>query len=465
MTDLIQLAEKAMLEKGFLPYPTEAAEQEAAALTGPAVPLDENYRDMREIPWISIDNDDSKDLDQITYAEGNRIFIAIADVDALVKKGSAIDLYAQNNTTSVYTPKINFPMLPSQLSFDYTSLNEHSERCATVTEIELDHEGKFIKWDVYYAWVKNHTKLAYNATAKELEEGTASEQLLLQDKLAQRIKDYRFKQGSLDFETIKLKPKIEGEEVADLQREKGNRATELIENFMIASNVTMTRFLKAHNLPSIRRVVRTPKRWEKIRDVAFELGFELPLEPDVKALQNFLTEQKEKNPLNFNNLSLSLIKLIGRGEYVATFPGQTSPGHFDLAILDYSHTTAPNRRYPDLITQRILKSLIFKKPAPYSDDELAALAERCTQKEDDANKVERRMVKSAAALYLSNKIGQQWPAVVTGVNEHGTWVRLNNPPIEGKLSRGARGLDVGDKLTVVLIHVDVERGYIDFARV
>lgn len=465
MYDLSQLAESAMISKGFIPTPPPAAEQEVDRLQGPFVPKEGTYRDLRHIAWVSIDNDDSRDLDQLTFAEGNKIFIAIADVDALVPKDSEVDKYAYNNTTSVYTPTRVFPMLPQKLSYDFTSLVENEDRAAVVTEIVISEAGEFISWDIYYAWVKNWDKLTYNKIGDELTKGTATPQIMLQDMHAQRIKEYRFKQGSLNFNTAKLVPEVKGDEVVQLKEADVNRANELIENFMIASNVVMARHLKSKNLPAIRRVVRTPKRWERIVELARELGYKLPEEPDSKELQNFLEDRKVKDPTRFPDLSLSIIKLIGRGEYVASIPGKEAPGHFDLAVHDYAHTTAPNRRYPDVISQRILKSDLFKQPLPYKVEEIQAIADHCTAKETDANKVERQMVKSAAAMYLSNKIGTTYSAMVSGVAKEGTWVRISSPPIEGKLSRGAQGLDVGDKLQVRLTSVNIPKGYIDFARI
>ena len=464
MWDLTEIAKQAMEERGFLPeFPprviSEVGRWKAAAL--PRSP----YKDLREIPWVSIDNVTSKDLDQLTYASGNRIFVAISDVDALVSKGSEADRYALTNTTSVYTPTITFPMLPEPLSHHLTSLVEHEDRAALVTEIELDDDGKFLSWDIYYAWVKNHAKLAYPRVGEALQNGSADPQLQLQDKLAQRIEAFRLRQGALNFDTIELETEVVENQVVGIKEAAFNRAHSLIENFMIASNIATVRFLRARGLPTLRRAVREPKRWGRIVDLAKDYHFSLPDEPDAKALQTFLTERKAKDPDAFADLSLAIIKLVGRGEYIASFPGKKAPGHFDLAVLDYAHTTAPNRRYPDLVNQRLIKSTLFQTPLPYKEQELIDIAAHCSQKEDDATKVERRMLKSAAAVVLSSQIGREFPAIVTGINEHGTWVRLDTPAIEGKLVRGEPSLDVGDKIRVKLLHTDVVKGFIDFERI
>lgn len=480
--NLTELANEAMLERGFLvEFPPEV-DQQVSRIQGAAIPPPGSpYRDMTSKLWVSIDNDDSKDLDQLTYAEkidGNRskIFVAIADVDSLVKKGSPIDQYASHNTTSVYTPSKIFSMLPLPLSTNMTSLNEKEKRCAVVIETEVTQDGHFDLIDIYPALVYNQAKLTYNNVGGWLDGKNQlpdfaekiqgiDEQLRLQDRIAESIKEYRQSLGSLNFKMLEVHPIVIDEMTVGLQEVIVNRAHRLIENFMIASNVSMTQFLRKNKMPTIQRVVRTPQRWDRIMELAATKGTELPPVPDVKALQSFLDKEKAKYPENFPELSLAVIKLIGRGEYVAGFVGDPSVGHFDLAILDYSHTTAPNRRFPDLIMQRLLKRLFFPGSAFYNEEELADIAARCTQKEDDATKVERRMRKSAAALYLSNMIGKEFDSMVTGATDIGTWVRLKNPPVEGKLVRGAQGLDVGDRVRVKLVDVDVRKGFIDFIRV
>lgn len=461
MFDLDLLAKQVMEGKGLLATFPEAALQEAASFKSPTVPKTP-FKDLRQLGWVSIDNDTSLDLDQITWAEGNRLFIAIADVAALVGKNSPLDLYAQHNTTSVYTPTLTFPMLPDPLSHNLTSLVENEDRAAIVTEVEVDLEGRLIASEVYPAWVRNHAKLTYNKVGQDLVNHTASEQLQLQDQLAQRIKAFRMKQGALNFLTHELQAQVQDKRVISIEEASHNRASELIENFMIASNLATIHFMNAHNLPSLRRTVQVPKRWDRIVELAKEHHYTLPVNPDSKALQVFLNERQKSDPANFAELSLAIIKLIGRGEYSASFPNKGDTLHFDLAVINYAHTTAPNRRYPDLINQRLLKSYLYQEPLPYSEEELIQMADHCTQKEDDATKVERHMIKSAAALYLSHQIGRKFKAMVSGVNENGVWVRLQQPPIEGKLLHPKPGLDVGDKIEVQLVSTDVAHGYIDF---
>lgn len=479
---LNEIAHQAMLARGFVPDLPEPALRELSLLSSPASPSPLHpVRDMRDFLWISIDNDDSKDLDQLTFAEKDgtgkdRIYVAVADVDALVKHMSAIDRLASINTTSVYTPTKVFPMLPLKLSTDLTSLNENSDRCAIVVEMEIEKDGKFDLHGIYPALVRNHAKLAYNHVAAWLEgkvpqphptENIESlpDQIKLQDKIAQHIKEFRYRQGALSFGTIEVQPVIMEGLVVDLVETTHNRANALIENFMIAANVGMTKFLMSKNLPVIKRIVETPKRWDRIVSLAKEKGDKLPSQPDVKALRDFLLKQRKIDPMHFPDLSLAVIKLVGKGEYIASFPGRASPGHFDLALLDYAHTTAPNRRYPDLIMQRLLKSCFFSDAYHYNNEELKGLAAHCTLKEDDAMKVERRVRKSAAAIVLSGKIGHEFDAMVTGASDKGTWVRLYTPPLEGKLTQGSQGVDVGDHIRVKLIYVDINNGYIDFARV
>ena len=401
--------------------------------------------------------------------------MAIADVDALVKNGSAIDEHARHNTTSVYTAAKIFPMLPERLSTDLTSLNLNEERLSIVVEMVIGADGSLQDSDIYRARVRNHAKLAYDSVAAWLEGGAVpeavaavnglAENLRLQDRAAQRMKNFRHVHGALSLETIEAKPIFDGDQIRDLEVEEKNRAKEIIEDFMIAANGVTARYLSSRNLPSIRRVVRTPKRWERIVEIAGEHGFRLPDRPDSKALEAFLIKEKAADPLRFPDLSLAVIKLLGAGEYIAELPGETSPGHFGLAVKDYAHSTAPNRRYPDLITQRLLKAAIEGKPLPYRRDELEALAKHCTEQEDAANKVERQVGKSAAALLLRSRIGEQFDALVTGASSKGTWVRLLNVPVEGKLVQGFEGVDVGDRMRVQLIGIDVERGYIDFKHV
>lgn len=483
---LAEIAQQAMIERGFFTDFPQQIIEELSKLSEPALlPKSKSVHDMRDCLWVSIDNDDSKDLDQLTLAKRSpigkdtikdTIYVAIADVDALVKRDSPIDSYAAHNTTSVYTPTKIFPMLPPKLSTDLTSLNEHADRSAIVIEIDIDKDGQFTLSDIYHALVRNQAKLTYNGVAAWLEQKIPLihpsvkipgllEQLQLQDEVAERIKIFREKQGALTFASMEVQAIIVDEEAVALKEKIPNRADGLIENFMIAANVGVTQYLAKHNLPTLRRVVRVPKRWDRIQALASDLGEKLPSEPHVKALRDFLLKQHQINPQSFPDLSLAVIKLIGRGEYVLCLPGDPVLGHFDLALRDYAHTTAPNRRFPDLVMQRLLKSCLDEIPLVYSNQELFSIATYCTQKEDDATKVERRVHKSAAAMVLSSQIGRQFQAIVTGINEDGTWVHLRSPPVEGKLIKGSHQLDVGDHLMVSLIRVDILHGYIDFGRI
>jgi exoribonuclease-2 len=366
-------------------------------------------------------------------------------------------------------------MLPETLSTDLTSLRQGEERLAIIVEIVIGEECSIDKWDLYRAVVCNRAKLTYNGVAAWLEgKGPVPErvaalpgldqQIRIQDEVAQRLKNLRIHCGALQLETIEARPVFKGDSLTDLEVERTNQAKELIENFMIVANEVTARYLEARGFPSLRRVLRSPERWTRIVELASSLGGHLPPEPDSGALEEFLSKQKEADPIRFPDLSLSVVKLMGSGEYVVDLPGDTSPGHFGLAVKDYTHSTAPNRRFPDLITQRLLKAAMAERPVPYSEDEMTGLAQHCTQKEDDANKVERLVRKSAAALLLESSIGKRFDAIVTGASEKGTWARLFHPPVEGRVIRGFEGLDVGDRVRVQLIGTDVERGFIDFSR-
>jgi VacB/RNase II family 3'-5' exoribonuclease len=478
---LQRIAHRIMLEKGLVPdFPTQAL-AELDGVHGPAKRTEESTRDLRGLLWCSIDNDDSRDLDQLTVAEAVpagavRILVAVADVDAVVKKQSAIDDHARQNTTSVYTAGGIFPMLPEKLSTDLTSLNYESDRLAVVVEMIVAADGSLQGSDLYGAVVRNRAKLAYNSVAGWLEGGGPMPEgigaaggldanLRLQDRVAQKLKTVRHAHGALSLKTIEMRPVFDGDELKELETDQPNRAKDLIADFMIAANGVAARYLASKKFPSLRRVVRTPKRWDRIVELAAEHGSTLPKEPDSKALEQFLVSANASDPLRFPDLSLSVIKLLGAGEYVVQLPGDTAAGHFGLAVKDYAHSTAPNRRYPDLITQRLLKAAMAGGSLPYDTDELGALAKHCTAEEDAAKKVERQVAKSAAAMLLESRIGEQFDAIVTGASEKGTWVRIFRPPIEGRLESGFKGVDVGHRLRVKLIRTDVERGYIDFKRV
>ena len=478
---LQSIAHRAMLEGGLGPdFPPQAL-AELDGIHGPATRTEESTRDLRNLLWCSIDNDDSRDLDQLTVAEAMpdgaaKVLVAIADVDALVKKGSALDDHARQNTTSVYTVAEIFPMLPEKLSTDLTSLNYETDRLAIVVEMVLAGDGSLRSSDLYRATVRNRAKLAYNSVAGWLEGkgpmppgiGRVSgldENLRLQDCVAQKLKALRHLNGALDLETIEARPVFDGDKLKDLEADKTNRAKDIIEDFMIAANGVTARYLAAKKFPSLRRVVRVPKRWDGIVELATKRGSTLPKEPDAKALEQFLVSAKAADPLRFPDLSLSVIKLMGPGEYVVELPGGSVAGHFGLAVEDYAHSTAPNRRYPDVITQRLLKAAAAGHSVPYQNDELEALATQCTEKEDAAKKVERQVTKSAAAMLLESRIGEQFDAIVTGASDKGTWVRILHPPVEGRLASGFENMRVGDRLRVQLVSTDVERGFIDFKKV
>jgi exoribonuclease-2 len=482
--NLVAAAHAAMIEHGFQPDFPAGTDKELAAIRAAmqakdALPSGAGITDLRTLLWSSIDNDTSKDLDQIEWAErladGRiRVLVGVADVDQRVHQGSLIDKHAQSETTSVYTGVKVFPMLPAELSEGATSLNENEDRAGVVIEISVDANGTASDGKAYRALVRNHAQLAYNAVGAWLEgKGAApakvaasadlAVQLKLQDEAAQRMMGSRFQHGALDLETIETRPVMLKDQVVEIARLEKNRATSLIEEFMVAANGVIARTLEDAGVASIRRIVRTPKRWDRIVELAGEKGATLPADPDSKALNDFLLAQRQKDPDHFPDLSLAVVKLMGPGEYVLVKPHEQSPGHFGLAVQDYTHSTAPNRRFPDVVTQRLLKALLAHAAAPYSEDALNAIATRCTQMEDAARRVERDMQKRIAAVVLHPHIGQSYPAIVTGATQHGTFVRTLNPHVDGMVVRGAKGLDVGDEVTVKLVSTDPVRGFIDFA--
>ncbi|MEO8316026.1 MAG: RNB domain-containing ribonuclease [Pseudomonadota bacterium] len=478
--DLRSIARRVMFDRGLLPDFSAAALKQTDLITAAASTTGSDIRDLRALLWASIDNDDSRDLDQLTVAEQlpdgvARILIAIADVDALVGRGSPIDEHARSNTTSVYTAAQIFPMLPEKLSTDLSSLGEGQTRLALVIEMKVGRDGAVSDQQVYRAAVFNHAKLTYSSVGAWLENKAPppsqfavvaglEQQLRLQDQVAQALKSVRHAHGALTLETIEARAVYDAGVLTDLRPAAKNRAMELIEDFMIAANVVTARFLDARKLPSLRRVLRSPERWERIVALAASFGEHLPATADVAALNAFLMKRREADPARFPDISLSVIKMLGSGEYVLELPGQRAAGHFGLAVNDYTHSTAPNRRFPDLITQRLLKSALTGSPSPYTDSQLQELAAHCTQQEDMATKVERQVTKSAAALLLGSHIGERFDAVVTGASAKGTWVRISRPTAEGRMIRGSAGLDVGDTVRVQLVHTDAARGFIDFAR-
>jgi VacB/RNase II family 3'-5' exoribonuclease len=474
------VARRAMLARGLLPEFSPAALNQARSITTPAVAAGPEFRDLRQLLWASIDNDDSRDLDQLTVTESQdgglvRILVAIADVDATVHRGSPIDDHARSNTTSVYTVPQIFPMLPETLSTDLTSLAEGQDRLAIVIDMSVNPDGTMRTSELYRALVRNHAKLAYNGVGAWLTgEGAAparlaavpglDQQLRIQDQVAQTLRRLRYAHGALILETIEALPVFDGEVLSDMRPAMKGRAQELIEDLMIAANGVTARFLANKGAPSLRRVLQIPKKWSRIVALAAQLGETLPPTASAQSLNTFLAKRRRADPAGFADLSLCIIKLLGRGEYVLDLPGQPIEGHFGLAVSDYAHSTAPNRRFPDLLTQRLLKSALHGHPSEYSSDELRSLAEHCTAQEDNAAKVERQVGKSAAALLLAPRLGQRFDAIVTGAADKGTWVRICSPTAEGKLVKGFEGLDVGDACQVKLTHTDVERGFIDFER-
>jgi exoribonuclease-2 len=468
-----------MLQRGLLPDFSAAALNELKGVPGPAIVDGPLIRDMRDLLWCSIDNDDSRDLDQLTVAQtlanGQRqLLVAVADVDAVIKKASAIDAHAATNTTSVYTAAQTFPMLPERLSTDITSLGESVERLALIIDMTVASDGTVVAGDVYRAVVVNKAKLAYNSLAAWLD-GTGApppklaaakgldENLRLQDLIARAMRDQRQTHGALQLDTLEARPVFEDENLVDMRPDPRNRAKDLIEDCMVGANGVTARYLEAKGFSSLRRVLKTPKRWDRIVQLAATLGYSLPSQPDASALDGFLKSRRKADPDRFQDLSLSVIKLLGTGEYALERPGQPTEGHFALAVQDYTHSTAPNRRFPDMVTQRILKAWLAKAQQPYSDESLNAIATRCTEREDGARKVEREMQKRIAAVVLAKHIGQTYEAIVTGVNQYGSFVRTLNPHVDGMLVHGAKGLDVGDRVTVKLVSTDPARGFIDFA--
>ncbi len=473
------IAIRAMRERGLEPdIPADALAEAARVPAAPqtsAAPT----RDLRALLWSSIDNDDSRDLDQLSVAvplDGGavRLLVAIADVDAVVAKGSAIDRHAEVNTTSVYTPAAIFPMLPERLSTNLTSLADQQDRMAMVVEYVVSSEGAVGAADVYAARVKNWAKLAYNGVGAWLDgQGPLpaaaaavagmADQLRIQDGAARALDGQRHRQGALEFASDDVEHVFEDGALREVKAAAPNRAKSLIENLMVAANGVVARFLDARGFPSLRRVVKSPERWDRIRALAAEYGDQLPEAADSEALAQFLQRRKQAAPDQYPDLSRRVIKMIGRGEYVVDPPGAEPPGHFGLAVRDYTHSTAPNRRYPDLISQRLLKAAHAGRPSPYTIDELERLAAHCTAQEDAANKVERQVRKSAAAIVVARYVGRSFDAYVTGASPKGTFVRVPDPPIEGMLVRGGgHPVDVGDRVRVTLARVDVDRGYIDF---
>src|SRR5579859_5682229 len=478
--DLQAMAKQIMQQYGFEPEFPPQVPQQLADLKAhlPQIAASKDVRDLRNLLWSSIDNDTSRDLDQIEVAErasnGDvKIMVGIADVDAFVQKQTPIDQHAARETCTIYAGVRNFPMLPEELSTGLSSLLENQECLSVVIEFVVDSAGGVKSSDVYRALVRNKAQLQYNSVGAWLEgkapappkvaaSSDLQMQLKLQDEVAQKLKEQRFQNGALNLQTDELHPLVVNDQVIDVVKQQKNRATELIEDFMVAANGVVARMLE--KVSSLRRIVRTPERWDRIVQLAAGKGEKLPAQPDSKALNDFLLKRKAADPDHFADVSLAVIKLIGPGEYVLERAGEPAPGHFGLAVQDYTHSTAPNRRFADVVTQRLIKAMLAGQRNPYSDGELTAVAANCTQKEDAAKKVEREMSKRLSAVAMQHRIGEVFDAMVTGATDHGTFVRVLQPHIEGLLAQGDQGLDVGDKLRVKLIRTDVQKGYIDFAR-
>lgn len=477
--DLFAIARQEMIDEGFVPDFPSGVDEQLAALKVQAVPVaDGDVRDLRDLLWSSIDNDSSRDLDQIEVAErvsgGIRVLIAIADVDSRVAIGSPIDVHAAAQTTTVYTGITTFPMLPEQLSTDLTSLNEGADRMAVVVEMVVAGNGSLSHAGIYRALVRNNAQLTYNAVGPWLggssgmppRVGAAAglgAQLKLQDEVAQTLLAERHRLGALNFDRVEAEAVISGGHVQGIETRKRNRATELIESFMIAANGVMVRTLMNAGAPSIRRVVRTPDRWPRIVELAARYGETLPEEADSRALNSFLQKRRSADEVHYTDLSLAVIKLMGSGEYVFARSGDGNQEHFALAAHDYTHSTAPNRRFADMVTQRLIRAVLARRPSPYSNESLDSIARTCTLRENAARRVERVMNKRIAAVALQHRIGETFAGVVTGVTPKGVFVRVLSPPAEGLLIRGQQGVDVGDQLRVKLVSTDPRRGFIDFA--
>jgi exoribonuclease-2 len=474
--DLAAMARQEMLEHGFEPDLPAAAMEQAASARQKAEP---GLEDLTGLLWSSLDNDDSRDLDQIEWAEraagGIRVLVGIADVDSAAAKGTPVDLHAAKETTTVYAGIRTFPMLPERLSTDQTSLSEGEDRAAVIVEMTVTADGSIGANRIYRALVRNRAQLTYGAVGPWLE-GTAAmpakvaasaplaAQLQLQNEAAHLLRAARDRMGALTFDRAELQTVVENGKVRSVEGRWANTASRLIEDFMIGANEVMAQTLRAAGVASIRRIVKAPERWPRMVELAEHCGDHLPAEADAAALNAFLLRRRQADPVHFADVSLSVLKLMGPGEYVASRPGAAVEGHFGLAAHDYTHSTAPNRRFADLVTQRLLKALLAHQAAPYTDEELDEAARNCTLKEDAARKVQRDMMKRMAAVALADRVGQKFAAVVTGVTPKGVFVRISEPPVEGRLMRGEQGVDVGDQIQVTLLSTDAQRGFIDFGR-
>ena len=484
--NLHQIAVEAMRTRGLLSAFAPQALQEAEDARQAKPERNSTIRDLRHLSWFSIDNDDTRDLDQLSVAEPlangmTRLLVAVADVDTMVRPGGAVDGHAGANTTSVYTAAGVFPMLPKALSEDLTSLHEDRERLAVVVDMQVEAKGTVSASSVYRAVVLNRAKLSYDGVSAWLDGTTPAPpqiasvpgleaQLRLHDTLAGALRQWRQARGALNVNTLSARPVFEDGQLVDLRADEKNRAKDLIADLMIAANGATARYLVDQGFPSLRRLLQAPKRWDRIALLASSHGVQLPALPDALALDGFLSARRLADPAGFADLSLAVVKMLGSGEYAAApaaAAGAAAPtglGHFGLAVNDYAHSTAPNRRFPDLVTQRLLKAAIAGEAPPYSDEQLAGIAQHCTLQEDNASKVERQVLKAAGAWLLQGRIGEVFNALVTGAAAKGTFVRINSPLLEGRVVRGFEGLDVGDSLRVRLLAVDAEKSFIDFER-
>jgi VacB/RNase II family 3'-5' exoribonuclease len=477
--DFQRQARAEMIHEGFqpdFPPPVTLEVNSFHAATG----LDGAARDLRDLLWSSIDNTESRDLDQIEWAEATpeghiRVRVGVADVDAVVAATSATDAHARANATSVYSGGPVFPMLPERLSTDLTSLGPDADRRAVVTEYVVAADGRVVASEVYKAMVRNKAQLNYDHVGKWLQSQPSAstapfkvaglgEQLLLQHEASRRLKALRKEHGALVLDREESAPVVVNNTVQSFAITRDNPARDLIESFMVAANVAMAEFLRARHCLCLRRVVRTPKRWDRIQALAAPLGVKLPDAPDARALNDFLAQRRQADPDHFEELALGVLKSLGPGIYEVERPGAEHEGHFALAVDDYTHSTAPNRRYADLAMQRLLKACLTGSPAPFSEKTLSDLAAHCTERESAARHVERFMKKVAAAIMLAPQVGHAFDAIVTGVSEKGTFARLLTVPAEGRIMRGERGLDVGDRIRARLAGVDAGKGFIDLER-
>lgn len=470
-----------LVAHGFEPdFPPEVRAEAATAARINAGAGSPPPRDLRGLLWSSIDNEESRDLDQIEFADrlpdgSIRLYVGIADVDAFVPKGSATDKHAATNTTSLYLGVRIFPMLPDELSSGASSLLEGQDRVAHVVQLVVGSDGNVRPEETYRATIRNQAKLVYESVGAWLMghgEAPAAlqknpalvEQIKLQAEATKRLRAHRRTTGAINIDSIEPQAIIKGGKIVDIVAVQHNAARDLIEELMVAANTATATILGSRNAPAIRRVVREPLKWDGIVAVAAALRTTLPAQPDGRALADFLAARRSADPDHFPDLSLTIVKLLGPGEYVLDRAGpEDDEAHFGLGVAKYVHSTAPNRRYADLINQRLLKATDAGRQLPYSDVELDEIAKHCTEREQQAHQIERTMRKRLAAAALVDRVGETFDAVVTGKSTKGTYVRVLGPPVEGRLMRGEHGVDVGDKLRVKLTHVDEKKGYIDFA--